>query len=113
MRRLGEFLIACALLAAMLPLMGIVALAIKWESPGPVLWRRACIGRRGRRFHMLQFRTTAHDPENAVPPWLRTTTRVGQFLRYTRIEALPQLINVLHGDMSIIDPDGGSPSFLE
>jgi lipopolysaccharide/colanic/teichoic acid biosynthesis glycosyltransferase len=48
-----------------------------------------------------------------MPVWARKTTQVGEFLRYTRIECLPQLINVLRGEMSILDPDGNSPSFLE
>jgi lipopolysaccharide/colanic/teichoic acid biosynthesis glycosyltransferase len=65
-----------------------------------------------RRFQMLKFRTIMHDPEYTMPVWAKMT-RVGQFLRYTRIEALPQLINILRGEMSLIDRDGSSPSFLE
>jgi len=113
MRRLADFLTACVLLAITAPLMIIVALAIKLESAGPVLNRRTCIGRGGRRFQMLKFRTTIHDPKHAIPAWARNTTQVGQFLRPTRIEALPQLINVLRGDMSIIDREAGSPSVLD
>jgi len=103
MRRLGDVAIACILLAITLPLMIIVALAIKWESPGPVLDRRSCIGCNGRRFQMLKFRTAVHDPEHATPAWAQRTTGVGQFLRYTRIDVLPQLINVLRGEMTLID----------
>jgi lipopolysaccharide/colanic/teichoic acid biosynthesis glycosyltransferase len=62
---------------------------------------------------MLKFRTVVHDPEGTRPVWARQPTRIGEFLRYTRIDALPQLINVLHGEMSFIDPAGGSPSFLD
>ena len=113
MRRLADFVIACVLLAITLPLMISVTLAIKLESAGPVLNRRTCIGRGGRRFQMLKFRTTIHDPKYAIPAWARNTTQVGQFLRPTRIEALPQLINVLRGDMSIIDREAGSPSVLD
>ena len=111
MRRLCDLLFACLLLAITFPLMIIVALAIKSESPGPVLESESCIGQRGRRFQMLKFRTTTHDPERTLPGWAKKTTRVGQFLRYTRIEALPQLINILRGEMSLIDRS--SPSFLE
>ena len=103
MRRLGDVVIACILLAITLPLMIIVALAIKWESPGPVLDRRSCIGCNGRRFQMLKFRTTVYDPEHATPAWAQKITRVGRFLRYTRIEDLPQLINVLRGEMTLND----------
>jgi lipopolysaccharide/colanic/teichoic acid biosynthesis glycosyltransferase len=112
MRRFGDFVIACVFLAITLPLMIIVASAIKWESPGPILVRQTCIGR-GRRFQMLRFRTIVHDPEHAMPAWAQKTTRVGQLLRHTRIDVLPQLFNVLRGEMSIIDSGAGSPSFLD
>src|SRR5712672_681427 len=101
MRRLGDVAIACILLAITLPLMIIVALAIKWESPGPVLDRQTCVGRGGRRFQMLKFRTAMHDPRHTAPAWARQTTQVGQFLRHTRIDDVPQLINVLRGELSI------------
>jgi lipopolysaccharide/colanic/teichoic acid biosynthesis glycosyltransferase len=113
MKRLADFVIACVLLAITLPLMIIVALAIKLESAGPVLDRQTCIGCNGRRFQALKFRTVVHDPENATPAWAQRTTQLGQFLRYTRIEDLPQLINVLRGEMSIIDRDARSSTFLD
>ena len=113
MRRLADLLIAGVLILVTSPLMLLVALAIKWEGPGPILERETCIARGGRRFEMLKFRTMLPDPEHTMPVWARKTTQVGEFLRYTRIECLPQLINVLRGEMSILDPDGNSPSFLE
>jgi len=113
MRRLGDIVIACLLLAITGPLMLIVASGIKLVSAGPVLDRQSCIGCSGRRFQMLKFRTAVHDPECGTPACAQKTTQVGQFLRYTRIEDLPQLINVLRGEMSIIDRDARSPSFLE
>jgi lipopolysaccharide/colanic/teichoic acid biosynthesis glycosyltransferase len=113
MKRVGDVVIACAILAITLPLMVIVALAIKCESSGPVLERQPCIRSGGRRFRMLKFRTSVHDPEQSTPVWAQRMTRVGRLLRYTRIEVLPQLVNVLRGEMGIIDGDEGSPSFLE
>ena len=113
MRRLGDFVIACVFLVITLPLMLIVALAIKLEGVGPVLERQTSIGRSGRRFQMLKFRTVVHDPEPTKPMWARNTTQVGQFLRLTRIDALPQLINVIRGEMSVMESDGSSPSFLD
>jgi lipopolysaccharide/colanic/teichoic acid biosynthesis glycosyltransferase len=113
MRRLADFLIAGVLLIITGPLMLSVALAIKWEGPGPIFERQRCIARGGRRFEMLKFRTVVHDPDGTMPVWVRKTTLVGEFLQYTRIEYLPQLINVLRGEMSLLDPDGNSPSFLE
>lgn len=111
MRRLADVVIACILFAITLPLMLIVALAIKLESRGPICDRQSSIGRGGRRFQMLKFRTVAHDREH--PAWTREPTSIGRFLRHTRIEALPQLFNVLRGEMTLIDGDGFSPTFLD
>jgi len=61
----------------------------------------------------IKFRTTAPDPEHRSPLWARKTTPIGEFLRYTRLESLPQLFNVLRGEMSLIEADRHSPSFLE
>ena len=113
MRRLADLVIAAVVLAATLPLTLLAALAIKCEGPGPIFERQTCVGRGGRRFQMLKFRTTVADRDDNVPLWARKTTQVGQFLRCTRIESLPQLCNVLRSEMSLIDPDGSSPSFLE
>jgi lipopolysaccharide/colanic/teichoic acid biosynthesis glycosyltransferase len=115
MRRLGELAAACALIAFTLPLMAIVAIAIKCESPGPVLQRQQRVGIGGRRFHALKFRTTLDAVDDPGIAWHRASqmTRMGPYLRYSRIEALPQLINVLRGEMSMIDSGGCSPSFRD
>ena len=111
--RVADVVIAGILLALTLPLIIIVAVAIRMNSPGPVLERKPCIGRRGRRFHLLQFRTTVHRDERR-PGWAKPeVTRVGGFLRHTRIDGLPQLLNVFLGDASVVEIDGRSPSFLE
>jgi putative colanic acid biosynthesis UDP-glucose lipid carrier transferase len=113
-RRVGDFAAACVLIAFTLPLMAIVAIVIKFESPGPVFERQKCVGIGGRRFDALSFRTTLHAVEDADLAWRRAPqmTRVGSYLRYTRIDDLPQLFNVLRGEMSIIDSDAYSSSFL-
>lgn len=110
MRRLAEIVIAGALLVVTLPLMGIVVLAIKCETPGPAFEREQRLAR-GRRFTLLTFRTRMYDPEDRMPKWLRNTTPVGQFLRYTRIDLLPRLINVLRGEISLSE-DGASHSLF-
>ena len=111
LRRLADMVIGSTILALLSPLMIIVLLLMKLESSGPVLEKCPCIDRGCRRFQILKFRTLMHDPEHTMAIWARKT-QVGQFLRYTRIEDLPQLVNVLRGEMSLIDPDGRSPSFL-
>ena len=108
MRHLADLVIAGALLVITLPLMLFVALAIRWEGPGPIFERQTCIGRGGRRFQMLKFRTMVPDPEHTMPAWARKTTQIGEFLRHTRIERLPQLLNVLAGDISIVELDSRS-----
>src|SRR5437868_11334390 len=86
MRRLADVVIACVLLAITSALMIIVALAIKLESAGPVLERQTCVGRGGRRFQKLKFRTTVHEPRLAAAAWARKTTQLGEFFRHTRID---------------------------
>ena len=110
MKRLGDIVIASLLLAITSPLMLIVAAAIKCESAGPVLEREPCIGDGGRRFQMLNFRV--HHADETRSAWAHPMTRIGQLLRYTRIEHLPQLINMLRGEMGILDNQRRSPSFL-
>ncbi len=115
MRRLEDLAAACALIAFTLPLMAIVAIAIKCESPGYVFQRQQRVGRGGRRFHALKFRTTLHAVDDPGLAWHRASqmTRVGPYLRYSRIDDLPQLFNVLRGEISIIDSDAYSPSSLD
>ena len=112
MNRLGDIAVACLSLMFCFPLLLIVGLAIRLESPGPVLERETCIGAGGRRFEMLKFRTKMCGSGEGGPPWATPPTSTGAFLRYTRIEYLPQLINVLRGDLEILDRQRRSPSFL-
>ncbi len=102
LRRLGDILTALILLFVTFPLMVCVALAIKYESPGPVFERQERVGGDGRWFTSLKFRTTAHERDPAKLRRVKPVTWVGQFLRYARIDELPQLINLLRGDMSLI-----------
>ena len=108
--RFCDVILACLFLAITLPLMIVVASALKWESRLPVLERRTSVGRHGRRFDMLMFRTTVCDPRHRCA---QRTTPLGEFIRHSRIELLPQLINVIRGEMSLINPDDRSASFLE
>jgi lipopolysaccharide/colanic/teichoic acid biosynthesis glycosyltransferase len=112
MKRLGDLLIACVLLALTLPLMAIVALAIKLESPGPVLSRTERWGAGGRRFQALKFRTETQVVERlwGRPPQV---TRVGLFLRWTRVDDLPMLFNVLGGELTLIGTGRPRPDFVD
>jgi len=103
--RFGDVLIAVAMIVFTLPLMAFVAIAIKFDSKGPVLSWQPRLGRDGRRFFAVKFRTTEHDPgRNSRAMWDRGAreTRIGSFLHYTRFDDLPTLLNVLAGDLQII-----------
>lgn len=117
-KRLTDLLIACSLIAFTLPLMLIVALAIKWDSPGPVFYRQERVGLNGRRFALLKLRSMRQDAEaDDRPVWAAALddriTRVGGFMRGSRIDELPQLFNVLRGDMSLVGPRPERPYFVD
>ena len=99
MVRVGDLLIAVVLIVLTLPLMVIVALAIKLDSPGPVLSKREELGFQGHQFQMFSFRTESHALHGSNRSWNRP---LGEFLYWTHIDSLPQLINVLRGDLTII-----------
>jgi sugar transferase (PEP-CTERM system associated) len=100
-----------------LPVMAVVALAIKMESRGPALFRQPRLGQNGRVFILNKFRSMREDAEKDTGPvWAQQqdprVTRVGAFLRKTRLDELPQLFNVLVGDMSFIGPRPERPEFV-
>jgi exopolysaccharide biosynthesis polyprenyl glycosylphosphotransferase len=115
--RLLDIAISLALLLFTLPLMVLVALAIRLESPGPVFYRQERVGRHGHVFMLRKFRSMAVDAESVGKPvWAARkdprVTRVGRFIRRTRIDELPQLLNVLTGEMSFIGPRPERPHFV-
>jgi sugar transferase (PEP-CTERM system associated) len=100
-----------------LPLLPFVVLAIKLSSPGRVLYRQSRVGRDGVVFRCYKFRTMRSDAEaDTGPTWAMDDdpriTRVGRFLRKTRIDEIPQLLNVFRGDMSLIGPRPERPEFV-
>lgn len=116
LKRFVDLLIASIGLLVLLPLLLLIALLIKLDSPGPVFFRQERIGLHGRPFRIFKFRsmvqgaykmgsrlTTKRDPR---------VTRVGQILRWFKIDELPQLINVVVGDMSLIGPRPEDPYFV-
>jgi exopolysaccharide biosynthesis polyprenyl glycosylphosphotransferase len=112
--------VACALLVGLVaaPLAALVALAIQLESPGPVLFRQERVGQFGRRFRLYKFRSMRADAESATGPvWARENddrvTRLGRFLRRSHLDELPQVINVLRGDLSFVGPRPERPCFVD
>jgi lipopolysaccharide/colanic/teichoic acid biosynthesis glycosyltransferase len=113
LKRLADFFAAVVGGVLLVPLLLLCAIAIKLDSPGPVFFRQNRVGAGGRAFRVWKFRTMAHDAEGAAAEELRhaitveddpRVTRVGRFLRRTRIDELPQLLNILVGEMSWIGP---------
>lgn len=100
------------------PLVPFIVLAIKLDSKGTVLFRQVRMGERGKSFVLYKFRTMRDDAESATGAvWAQENdprvTRVGRFLRNSRLDEIPQLINILKGDMSLIGPRPERPEFIE
>lgn len=107
-KRLMDIVISAAVLVLGAPLMALAALAIKLDSRGPVFYSQERIGQYGKRFHIHKFRTMRTDAEKSGPQWATAkdsrVTRLGRFLRRSRIDELPQLWCILIGDMSLVGP---------
>jgi lipopolysaccharide/colanic/teichoic acid biosynthesis glycosyltransferase len=105
-------------LIVVLPLFPVIALFIKIDSPGSVLFKQVRIGEGERNFVLYKFRTMRQDAESKTGAvWTQEgdsrITRFGRFLRKTRLDEFPQLYNVLKGDMSFIGPRPERPEFIE
>jgi sugar transferase (PEP-CTERM system associated) len=114
------FDIACSslLIALTLPLMLLTMLVIRLDSPGPLIYRQERVGLGGRSFWCVKFRSMRADAErDGVARWAQKgdsrITRVGHFIRKTRIDELPQLFSVLKGEMSLVGPRPERPTFVE
>jgi lipopolysaccharide/colanic/teichoic acid biosynthesis glycosyltransferase len=116
-RRSFDILGSLALLWAVLPLLLITALAIRLESRGPVFYRQERVGKDGRVFTLFKFRSMTVDAERDGPRWALPrdprVTRVGRIIRLTRIDEVPQVFNVLRGEMALIGPRPERPAFVE
>jgi sugar transferase (PEP-CTERM system associated) len=117
LKRVVDLLLAAVGLALASPLVLLTALAVRLESPGPVLYRQDRVGENGRVFTLYKFRSMRADAEQGTPVWAKDNddrvTRVGRFIRLTRLDELPQLWNVLRGDMSFVGPRPERPFFVE
>jgi lipopolysaccharide/colanic/teichoic acid biosynthesis glycosyltransferase len=105
------------LLILSLPLMFVVAVLIKIFSPGPILYKQERVGKEGKVFTLYKFRTMVNNAEEHIGPVLASkddsrVTSTGRILRRTRLDELPQLFNVLQGDMSLVGPRPERPFFV-
>ena len=116
-KRAFDILVSVAGLIVLLPLLLLVATAIKLDSSGPVFFRQWRVGRKFRRFGIYKFRTMIDDAlDRGLPITVgrdSRITRVGKILRKTKIDELPQLLNVLKGDMSLVGPRPEVPRYVE
>ncbi len=118
LKLIEDKVIASLILLMISPLMLVIAAAVKMSSPGPVFYRQERVSMNGSTFEMLKFRSMPVDVESKTgPKWASKgesrATRVGQFLRSTSLDELPQFLNVLKGDMSIVGPRPERPMFVE
>ncbi|HYT20068.1 MAG TPA: exopolysaccharide biosynthesis polyprenyl glycosylphosphotransferase, partial [Candidatus Polarisedimenticolia bacterium] len=116
--RLASMLVSVLGLLLSLPLLPLVALAIKLTSPGAVFYRQRRVGRAGAVFYCYKFRTMCADAEaDSGPTWVGDDdpriTPVGRVLRVSRLDEIPQLWNVLKGDMSFVGPRPERPEFVD
>jgi putative colanic acid biosysnthesis UDP-glucose lipid carrier transferase len=117
LKALEDLLLASTFLVINLPFWAVIAIGVKISSPGPVFYRQDRVTWNGQQFQMLKFRSMPQDSEaDSGPVWSRTNearaTRFGTFLRRYSLDELPQLLNVLRGDMSLVGPRPERPEFV-
>ena len=116
-RRVVSVVIALVGLVLSLPLLPLIMLAIRLDSKGPVLYRQRRVGKGGKVFDVVKFRTMRTDAEAGGPQWAGNNdprvTRIGRFLRMSRLDEIPQLWCVLKGDMAFVGPRPERPEFVE
>lgn len=113
-----DLLVSISVLIIALPILLVTALLIYLEDRGPIFYRQERVGKDGRHFMVLKFRSMSTDAErNGTPQWASAndprTTRVGRIIRLLRIDEFPQILNVLKGDMSFVGPRPERPYFVE
>jgi exopolysaccharide biosynthesis polyprenyl glycosylphosphotransferase len=112
-----DFLISLGAILLFLPFLVLFSILIKVDSPGPIFYTQERLGFNGQPFSIIKFRTMWNDAEKNGPQWATPNdvriTRVGHFLRKYHIDEIPQLINVLRGEMSLIGPRPERLSFIQ
>jgi exopolysaccharide biosynthesis polyprenyl glycosylphosphotransferase len=116
-KRLLDVAVASLVLFLALPLWLLIAAAIRLETPGPALYKQERVGKDGVRFNILKFRSMKRDAEKTGPQWAHKkdprVTRVGRILRKLHLDEVPQMINVLKGQMSLVGPRPERPVFVD
>lgn len=116
-KRLMDLALGFMALVLLVPVMGLVALAVAVDSTGPVIYGARRVGHHGREFTMWKFRSMGRGADRLGPPvtgaYDSRVTRVGTFLRRTKLDELPQLVNVLAGQMSLVGPRPEAPGYVE
>lgn len=116
-KRIIDVFISMITLLILFPILALAALIIKLDSKGPVFYRQERVGRRGREFKMIKFRSMKENAEEYGPEWSGENdpriTRAGRFIRKTYLDEVPQMINVLKNEMSLIGPRPERPFFVE
>lgn len=117
LKRVIDFVLSVIGLVLLFPLMLVVAGIIRLDSPGPVFYRQMRVGLRGQPYMIWKFRSMARDAEKSGARWAvegdPRISRVGRFLRKWRLDELPQLFNVLKGEMSLVGPRPERPVFVQ
>lgn len=115
MKRLFDIVFSLAMLIILSPLLVVISIAIKLSDPGPVLFRQTRIGRFGKPFKVLKFRSMKHHHSFTSEITIQRDPRItsiGRLLRETKMDELPQLLNVLRGDMSVVGPRPETPRYV-
>lgn len=112
----AERVIAALVLVVISPVLGVIAVAVRVSSRGPAVFRQVRVGRGGRPFEIYKFRTMVEGADraaaNVTPAGDARVTRVGRVLRASYLDELPQLVNVLKGNMSLVGPRPETPEFV-
>jgi len=116
-KRIIDLIFSLLVLILGIPLWILIAIIIKLESKGPVLYKQERVGRNGKIFKMYKFRSMVQDAEKHGPQWAKVNdprvTKFGYFLRKSHLDEIPQFLNVLKGEMSIVGPRPERPVFVE
>jgi exopolysaccharide biosynthesis polyprenyl glycosylphosphotransferase len=116
-KRLADLILATSGIVLAAPVMLLAAILIKLESPGPIFYSQIRMGRFRRPFKIWKLRSMRRDSEENGPQWARENdvrvTRVGRLLRATRLDEVPQFVNVLRGEMSFVGPRPERPEFVD